>query len=534
MKTISIFFRVFIFLLLVLPTTVRADVSVNALFSDHMVIQRETIIPIWGWADPFEKVEVKSSWGESAAVVAGADGKWKTNLKTPKAGGPFQIIISGNNKIIIDDVLSGEVWLCTGQSNMDFAIAKFLNNAREAQYQPLVEYMRAEVASANDDYLRHIEVPQTTSLNEKKTNFKGQWVSANSGGIKKITATGYFFAKELRSRLHIPIGLVECSWGGTRVQPWISKEAYLADENLKEYFEVNRKDIEKTIKKMDAENYTDTLYEQQLTVWKSKGSKGRKPKSKVHPRADKQAVTTLYNGMLHAIIPFAIKGAIWYQGESNAVYMPNEYEAFLTTMISSWRLDWGQGDFPFYWTQLAACQRANDKADKGWATVNDQLRRALKLPNTGMAVLYDVGEAKDIHPHNKMDAGKRMALWALERDYNIRIDAISGPLYKSNKIKGNKIVITFDKTYSGLMTGYKHLLNPTISVNEPLKWFEIVGTDGVWQKAEAKIISKKKVEVWNATIANPKYVRYAWSGTPDGANLYNIEGLPAAVFTTEQ
>lgn len=528
-----IFLKSFVLLLFVLPYNVLADVSVNAIFSNHIVIQRETQIPIWGWADPNEAIKVVGSWGESATVVAGANGTWKIKLKTPKAGGPFQIVITGKNEIVIDDVLSGEVWLCTGQSNMDFALAKFLNNAREPQYQPLVEYIRNEVENANDDQLRHIEVLQNTSLYDKQTEFTGQWVSAKGNDVKKITATGYFFAKELREKLNVPIGLVECSWGGSRVQPWISEEAYLADENLKEYFEANRKEVENTIEKMDAEGYTDSVYEQKLAIWKNKGSKGKKPKPEEDPRKDRQTPTTLYNGMLYSIIPYAIKGAIWYQGESNAVYMPNAYEDFFTTMINSWRADWDQGNFPFYWTQLAACKRGNDKADKGWAIVNDKLRRTLKLPNTGMAVLYDVGEAKDIHPHNKMDAGKRLAFWALEKDYNIKVDAVSGPLYKSNKIKRNKIQIKFTESCSGLMTAHKHLLDAAVFVDEPLKWFEIVGNDGVWKQAEAKIISKNKIEVWNASIANPKYVRYAWSGTPDGANLYNMEGLPAAVFSTE-
>lgn len=521
-------------LLFFLPHTILADVSLNSLFSDHMVIQRETMIPIWGWADPFEKVEVKGSWGESASVITKADGTWKIKLKTPKAGGPFQITVSGKNKIVINDVLSGEVWLCTGQSNMDFAMEKFLKDAREPQYQPLVETIRNEVASANDNQLRHIEVPQTTSLNSKKSNFKGQWVNADSEGIKKITATGYFFAKELREKLNVPVGLVECSWGGTRVQPWISEKAYLANENLKEYFKSNKKEIGTLIKKMDAIDYKDTIYERKLKNWKNKGRKGRQPKPTAHPKNDMQVATTLYNGMVNAIIPFAIKGAIWYQGESNALYMPNEYEEFFTTMINSWRADWNQGDFSFYWVQLAACKRGSDIADKGWATVNNELRKTLKLPNTGMAVLYDIGEAKDIHPHNKMDVGKRLALWALKKDYNKKVAAVSGPLYESYLVKGNEIQIKFSEVGSGLMTGYKHLLDKVVSVNEPLNRFEIVGSDGIWKPAEAAIISKNKIQVWHPSIPKPKHVRYAWSGTPDGANLYNVEGLPAAVFSTEK
>ncbi|AWV97661.1 sialate O-acetylesterase [Arcticibacterium luteifluviistationis] len=498
------------------PQFVFADVKLNALFTDHMVIQRETKIPIWGWADAGEKVTVKGSWGKKASTVADKNGAWKLTLKTPKAGGPYQITVSGKNKILIDDVLSGEVWLCTGQSNMDFALEKFLNNAKDPKHQPLVEYVRNEVAQANDNQIRHIEVLQNTSVYEKQTDFSGKWVSAKGEDVKKISATGYFFAKELRQHLNVPIGLVECSWGGTRIQPWISEEAFLADQNLREYFLASRKETENSI-----EN------------WESQAKPTGNKKPKVHPLKDMQVPATLYNGMLNAVIPYGIKGAIWYQGESNAVNMPNDYETMFTTMINSWRADWNQGDFPFYWAQLAACKRGNDKADKGWATVNDKLRRTLKLPNTGMAVLYDIGEPRDIHPHNKMDAGKRLALWALQQDYNIKVAAVSGPLYKTKTIDGNKIEIEFTEVGAGLMVGYKNLMDPAIPVNEPLKWFEIAGVDGVWKSAEAKINAFNKIEVWNVSVLKPINVRYAWSGNPEGANLYNKEGLPAAVFSTE-
>ncbi|MFB9052655.1 sialate O-acetylesterase [Formosa undariae] len=529
----SSYFKFIIFLILAGPQTVLADVTLNALFTDHMVIQRETKMPIWGWADANEKIEIIGSWGEKASAIADADGSWRTSLKTPKAGGPFQITIIGKNKIVIDDVLSGEVWLCTGQSNMDFALAKFLNDSRETQYQPLVEYIRAEVANANDDQLRHIEVLQNTSLYEKQTEFKGQWVSAKGEDVKKITATGYFFAKELRRELNVPIGLVECSWGGTRIQPWMSEETFMADESLKAYFQNNRKEIKETIEIMDAPEYVDTVYQNKMAIWKEKGEQGRAPKPKQSPRDNMQEPATLYNGMLNSVIPYAIKGAIWYQGESNAVYMANEYEQAFTAMIKGWRADWNQGDFPFYWAQLAGCLRGDEKTDQGWAVVNDQLRKTLKVSNTGMAVLHDIGEAKDIHPHNKIDAGKRFALLALKNDYGVKIAVANGPLYKNKIIKNKKIIVSFNDEGSGLMVGKKHLLDETVAVNEPLKWFEIEDKDGTWHTAEAKIIGKDKIEVWNTTIDNPINVRYAWTGYPEGANLYNKEGLPTASFSTE-
>ncbi|QDO94289.1 sialate O-acetylesterase [Formosa sediminum] len=535
-NTIQFFKQYVLITLLVFSCTlvVNANVEVHALFSDGMVIQRDTEIPIWGWADANEIVTIESSWGASAQVITATDGTWRANLKTPEAGGPHKITVFSKNKIEINDVLSGDVWLCTGQSNMDFAMNKFVGDAREPQYQPLVEYIRNEVATANDDWIRHIEVPRAISLYKKKTNFKASWRRANPEEIGDITAAGYFFAKALRKQVNVPIGLLECAWGGTRVQPWISEETYLADKNMKDYFEASRAQSENKIAIMEADDYVDTDYNNKMKVWEDNGKKGKAPKPTQNPKDDMQLPATLYNGMISSIVPFAIKGAIWYQGESNAVYMPNQYEYYLTKMIKNWRDAWNQGEFPFYYAQLAACQRPNDKADKGWASVNNQLRKTLKVPNTGMAVLYDIGEAKDIHPHNKMDAGTRLALWALQNEYQVNVAAVSGPLYKSHTVNGKKIEVEFSEVAQGLMVGYKDLLEPTKAVKEALKWFEIKGENGAWKPAKAKIKSKSTIEVWGKGIKRPTAVRYAWSGNPEGANLYNKSGLPAAVFSTEE
>ncbi len=530
MKRLSCFI---LFILFIFPQIFFANVRLNALFADHMVIQRSTQMPVWGWADPMEKISIETSWGAKAETVAGIDSTWMVKIKTPKAGGPFQMIISGKDTIVINDILSGEVWLCAGQSNMDFALSKMINDARESKYQPLVEYIREEVAQANDSLLRHIEIPQTTSLYTTKKNFKAIWRSATKGEVDKITATGYFFAKELRQKLNVPVGLVECSWGGTRIQPWISAQTYKSDKELQAFFEKEQVRIKSLIEEMDKEDYVDTAYQRKLKEYEADKENVRRPWPNEHPLKSKQMPATLYNGMLSAVIPYAIKGAIWYQGESNSHYLEHEYEKYFRALITSWRAEWGQGDFPFYWAQLAAYHVPDDRSDMGWAMVNDYLRRSLVLPNTGMAVLYDIGEAKDVHPHNKMDAGKRLALWALKNDYNIRVNAFSGPLYKSAKTVGNKIVVTFDHACSGLMAGSKELNKDTKAVNVPLTWFEIAGKDGIWKPAQARIMAKNKIEVYNTSIENPVKVRYAWSSNPEGANLYNKEGLPAAVFTTD-
>jgi len=286
---------------------------------------------------------------------------------------------------------------------------------------------------------------------------------------------------------------------------------------------------------MNANDYTDLKYEKAIKIWKEKGKKGRKPRPNPHPEQDINIPATFYNGMVASIIPFAIKGVLWYQGESNSGYMTDSYEEYFSTLIKSWRAEWNQGNFPFYWAQLAAFRLPNKEPldYNGWALINDQQRRTLKLSNTGMAVTYDIGEAQDIHPHNKMDVGKRLALWALKNDYNFKETVCSGPLYKSYKIKKRKIEIKFDHVGSGLMIGKKELLNETIPQNTPLQRFQIAGEDRDWKWANAKIIAKNKIVVSHPEVPNPIVVRYAWSENPEGANLYNKEGLPASVFTTE-
>lgn len=510
-----------------------ANVQPHTLFADHMVVQRNSTIPIWGWADPNEKITISASWGIEIQTTTLSDSTWRALLKTPDAGGPFQITIKGKNEVIIDDVLSGEVWLCSGQSNMDFHFSKLLNDAREKKYQPLVEELRNEVQHAGDDWIRHIEVPRNPSIHKKAKNFEAQWVNVDTSNIKNITAMGYYFAKKLREHIDVPIAIIECSWGGSRIQPWLPKSDYMSDPDMKEYFETNREKITELMSRYDEESYVDETYETKRAEWIAGGKKTNKPYPKIYPTKDKQVPATLYNGMISAIVPYTIKGIVWYQGESNSHFQEEKYGQYFTKLITSWRTDWGVEDMPFYWVQLAAYQVPDQRSDVGWATVNDQLRRSLKMPNTGMAVLHDIGEAKDVHPHNKMDAGARLALWPLVHDYGVNISTYSGPLFKKASVKKNKMIIEFDHAGSGLVTAQKELNNPPKEVNDQLTWFEIAGDDGEWKTATAIIKGKNKVIVSNEAILHPVKVRYAWSSNPEGANLYNKEGLPAAVFTSD-
>ncbi|WP_462317186.1 sialate O-acetylesterase [Marinilabilia sp.] len=527
-----------LFMSVVLIPQLKAKVQLNALFSDHMVIQRDTNIPIWGWASPGEEIIVTTSWGASIKGLAKQDSTWMLYVQSPKAGGPHTITVKGENEIVLKDVLSGEVWLCGGQSNMDHHLGKYLKDAREPQYQPLVEFLREEVAQAHDTLLRTMVVPHQTSIHETKTNFKASWVSVSPGSTETFSATGYFFAKELREKLNVPVGLVECAKGGTRVQPWISEKIYMQNQGMKEYYLKEMEKAKVLMEKMAAEDYVDENYETAMKKWKLNGEKGRKPRRTPHPNNDIQFPGNFYRGMLASIIPYAIKGCIWYQGESNSGsgYLNKTYQEYFTTLIHSWRKEWKQGEFPFYWVQLSAFQQptSTPKEFDGWASVNDQQRRSLSVANTGMAVTYDIGEAKDIHPHNKIDVGKRLSLWALSKNYGYDDIVYSGPLYKNHKIKKGKVVISFTNEGGGLMVGKKHLLDETTSVKEPLKHFQISDKEGNWYWASAAIAGKNKIKVWHTDISEPIAVRYAWARNPEGANLYNKEGLPASVFTTEE
>lgn len=495
---------------LTLPFIGMADVKPAALFADGMVIQRETQAPVWGTADASETVTVSASWGESAATTADASGKWMLKLKTPEAGGPYALTIQGNNTVEIKDVLSGEVWFCSGQSNMAFnlkSLAKTNNHRTEKRYKPAASYVKQEMTTARDEMLRQFTVTGNTSPLEPLGRLSGQWMSSSPQTNPDFSGTAYFFGRELRKDLDVPVGLILCAWGATRVEPWIPAEAYQQDEEMAVYYQNNM------------------MLEEEERAEREATRRGWRP----------TVPSTIFNGMVNPVIPYAIKGTIWYQGEANSSHNPQMYERNLRALISSWREHWGQGDFPFYFAQLANYARPapGTPAFDGWPTVCDQQRRTLGLKNTGMAVLRDIGEARDVHPHNKMDVGKRLALWALKHDYKQKVSVCSGPLYQSHNIKGDKVIITFDSAGSGLISGEKPVMDPARETGEPLKQFQIRGADRQWKSAQAEITGKDTVTVSHPEVRQPVVVRYAWAPNPEGANLYNKEGLPASIFTTE-
>ncbi|MGQ1786089.1 sialate O-acetylesterase [Saccharicrinis sp. GN24d3] len=522
------------------------ELTMPAIFNDHMVVQQGQEVPVWGTSDAGATVEVSFA-GQTNSVKVNANGRWQVVLSPLKASAvsktmTISALLNGDSAAVeITDVLVGEVWFAGGQSNMYRPFRMLIGKAKEPKYEPLVEYLRKEEANANDTLLRQFRVGKDCSVLKEKYLGKGTWSKAVKGPVHEFCGTAYFFARELRRELNVPVAIIACNLGGTKVEPWIPMHSYQINETLKSFYKNEIDSYQQALANWDEEK-VNKEFEQEMANWKLKAQEAkqkgenepRKPPKPEHPDRNKQTASTLYNGMIHTVVPFAIKGAIWYQGESNGNNLPEQYAMRLSAMVNGWRKAWDQEKLYFYYCQLANYKDPNadplEEVD-GWVTVQDQMRRAMEIPNSGMAVLNDIGEAKDIHPKNKMDAGKRLSLWALNKAYGKKI-VCSGPIYKTSKIKDNKVIITFNHAGSGLMVGKKHLMEPTVAVNEPLKRFQICGLDRKWKWAQAKIIGKNKVEVSHPEILYPAEVRYAWSSNPEGVNLYNKEGLPSSLFTT--
>lgn len=464
-----------------------ADVTVSKVFGDHMVLQQNAPIRVWGTADPGEGVSVSLA-GESADTTAGEAGKWRLDLPALAADGKSHTLtVKGKNTIELKDVLLGEVWLCSGQSNMEWAVNGTLN-AQE------------EIAAADHPQIRLFDVPGHVAVPDPQVDVRGQWQLCSPETIPSFTAVGYFFGRELQKELKVPIGLVGTNWGGTRIEPWTPPVGFEAVPDLKDYVE----NLEAIAKAREA---------------------GEKP-----PGPQGGAVE-IYNGMVHALTPLSVRGAIWYQGESNAGD-GLRYDYLTEGLVKGWRAVFENDDLSFYWVQLANFQKPEDKPEGGgWGPVREGQRRALRLPHTGMAVTIDIGEAGDIHPKNKQDVGKRLALLALAKDYQKDV-VPSGPLYKGMTKEDSKIRISFDHVGGGLMTGEKTGLDPVKETGTELARFSIQDEAGKWHWAKAKI-DGETVVVWHDEVKAPQNVRFGYESNPVGINLYNKEGLPASPFTTD-
>jgi len=460
----------------------RAEVKLASIFTDSMVLQCDMPVPVWGWAGKGEGVTVEFG-GQSKTATASKDGNWKVTLdKLTATGQPHTLTVSGSNKIELKDVLVGEVWICSGQSNMEWPLQMSLNG-------------KDEVAAAKHPQIRLFNVVGHTTSPVAKDTLNGKWQPCTPASANRFSAVGYFFGRRLAKELNVPIGLVGSNWGGTRIEPWISPAGFHSVPELASQAE-----------KVDA--YTaDT-------------------------KINHSAPSAIYNAMVHPLAPFAMRGGIWYQGESNGSEGESYYHK-KKALVEGWRRLFNP-DLAFYWVQLANFRAPNEKPEggDGWARIREAQRKALEIKHTGMAVITDIGAAKDIHPRNKQDVGHRLAQWALHQTYDRKKLVPSGPLYKSQKIEGGKIRLSFDHAGAGLIAGEKSGLEPVKPADAKLKHFAVAGSDKKWHWADA-VIDGDTVVVSSAQVPKPVAVRYAYTTNPQGANLYNKDGMPASPFRTD-
>ena len=488
-----------------------AAMEMPAIFSNGMILQRETGAPIWGWTDAGTKVSVEFA-GQKLETKADADGKWRVdfkNLKATKTGSNLAIT-AGAEQRVITDVLVGEVWIASGQSNMEWSV----NGTND----------KDEAAKVVDPALR-VFMSRNVAVAEPLRDFPGKWAETKPGNTLNFTAVGYQFAKKLREELDVPVGVIECAWGGKPVESFISAEAMAGLAEGKELL-AQRNQAIAAYKPEEIKAKLEADFQQKLAAWE-KNKQGEKPKLASmpgDPRTNSNLTANIFNGMINPIAGYGARGAIWYQGESNANgNTAKNYAELQAAMVMDWRERWGS-ELSFYYVQLANFRKPSEQpgAVSDWVVVQDEQRQMLKsVEKTGMAVINDIGEANNIHPKNKKDVGQRLARWALNRDYGKSEVVPSGPLFSGLEFKNGKAIVSFDFS-KGLKT----------RDGQPLKRVEIAGEDGKWVWANAEIKGEQLI-AWSDEVKKPKKLRYAWAENPTGATLVNAEGLPASVFTSE-
>ena len=632
--------------LLWLSSNAFGDIRLPRIFSSNMVLQQGMEIPVWGWADAGERITVSFN-GATVRTRTAKNGRWLAELPLQKAGGPYTMVVKGKNSIQLNNIMVGEVWICSGQSNMEWR----LDNSNNAD---------KEVASASYPNIRLFTVPQAVAQFPQEDLSGGEWVECSPETAAGFSAVGYFFGRDLHQELDVAIGLIHTSWGGTVAETWISPNTITEDPDFKERLvglqqmdlyafrqsrmEQIRKILGGEIPDEDFENkqnepvwagfdYNDEHWRSIKTpmYWENQGyididgigwyrkdvklteeqtkanltlhlgkiddsditffngieigkTEGKYDKERVYTidkkylkpgrnviavrvhdtggnggmwgdpenqflaignekedisgawkfrisRAEVAEVniapnsypTLLFNAMIHPLVPFGIKGAIWYQGESNTG-RAKQYQRVFPGLINDWRMHWNQGDFPFLYVSLANYMKAPEQpGESDWAELREAQTKTLALPNTGMAVAIDIGEANDIHPRNKQDVGKRLALNALKVAYAKDV-VHSGPMYSSVEFKDDRAIVSFSETGSGLKAKDKYGY---------LKGFAVAGADRRFYWARAEVLDNKTVVVYSEEVPNPVAVRYGWANNPDDVNLYNGEGLPANPFRTD-
>lgn len=503
--------------------SMRGDVTLPRIFGNDMVLQREMPVKIWGWADPGEHVTLSFA-GQKKTTQADENGDWTVTLdamKTLKT--PSTMTINGKNELVFKNILVGEVWLCSGQSNMDWPLGRSMN-AKE------------EIAAADYPEIRHIKFPPVNDASPRR-DVQARWKTCSPKTAGRFSGVAYFFARELFKKLDVPIGLINSSWGGTKIEPWLCVEGIREVPELKEMREkVDSWDTRTPLGKKRQTEYM-TNVEQWVEATKQAMKKGEKaplpPKPIMPCDMFYRCVepTIIFNGMIAPIVGYAIRGAIWYQGEANYGDKGLAYLHKKKALIEGWREIWGQGDFPFYFTQLANFlpDKKQPRGGDGYSRIRDIQRQCLAIPHTGMAVAIDIGEGGNVHPGNKRDVGDRLARWALADAYGKKI-VPSGPLYKRHVVEGDKVRVFFDYVGDGLMVGEKNGLEPVKEVEGgTLRRFAIAGADNAWYWANA-VIDGDTVVLSSEKVSKPTSISYAHSTNPIGCNLYNKNGLPASPF----
>ena len=495
-----------------LPLAADAELKLPAIIGDNMVLQQKQDDPIWGWDKPETKVTVTFG-GKSVTGSADSKGKWTVKINPGAANAnPQTLTIKGSETKELKNILVGEVWICSGQSNMQFSV----NSSTDADL---------EMATAKFPKIHLITVPNV-GTQEPQDDFKGSWAECSPQTVGGFSAAGYCFGRSIHQIVGVPVGLINNSWGGSAAEAWVRRDVL---ENDKRFADLMKRtvDNETNLTKGDVKAKFDAA----LAAWQKRAADAKKEGKPFMERAPGNPTSWLtgnarpgniYNGVLRPTIGYGIKGAIWYQGESNAG-RAYEYGYLFPRMIQHWREEWKQGDFPFYWVQLADfLAEPTEPGDSSWAELREsQTKTQAAVPNGGQAVIIDLGEGKDIHPKNKRDVGERLVRWALAKDYGIKV-AFHSPEFKKLDVVGNKAVVTLDTFGSSLQTFDVKYIQGVAICGEDKKW--------VW--ADAKIVGADKIEATSPDVAEPVAVRYAWSNNPV-CNLYNKELLPVTPFRSD-
>jgi len=504
--------RLQLLFLLTSAAAASADIKLPAIIGDNMVLQQKQSNPIWGWDKPGTKVTVTFG-AQTKTAEAGAQGKWTVKLDPlPASAKPATMKIKGTSTKELKNSLVGEVWVCSGQSNMQWSVSQSYD-------------AELEIATAKFPNIRLISVPQV-GTQEPQDDFKGAWAECSPANAGEFSAVGFFFGRTLHQALDVPVGLIDNAWGGSAAEAWVRRDVLQKDPRFKTLMDgwaAREKELTSDASKQ--------RYDAALAAWKKRSDEARAKKLEFRERAPQSPQQQLsgnsrpgniYNGVLLPTIGFGIKGTIWYQGESNAS-RAYEYGYLFPLMIQHWRDEWKQGDFPFYWVQLADFKAEQPQpGDSDWAELRESQTKTQKaIQNGGQAVIIDIGEGRDIHPRNKRDVADRLVRLALAKDYGIQIPHRS-PEYKSVELQGGKAIVTLNTFGSSLYT---------FDVQE-VKGLAICGEDKKWVWATGKLIGADKIEVTAPGMTKPVAVRYAWSDNPV-CNLYSKEGLPVTPFRTD-